>query len=258
MGMDASTQLRELRRFSVADQVASVLRERILAGELRPGTPLLEIPLASSLRVSRNTMREAMKVLSLEGLLTRSVHRGVAVAQLGGRDISEIYQLRRMLELSAVHAAKRPQREHLEQLKNLVEQYEAAARTGEWTSAVAFDLHFHVLLVQFHNNRRLEAFYQKLLRELRVGMVLVDRGMDDPGRLIRVHRKIYRLLAAGELRECAAALAEHLDDSEERINKIVSERASARKGSEHGSLSSSAESEEALARAVEESCQIGR
>ena len=220
--MGASTQLRELRRFSVADEVASVLRERILVGELRPGTPLLEIPLASSLRVSRNTMREAMKVLSLEGLLTRSVHRGVAVAQLTPQDISEIYQLRRMLELSAIHAAKRPSREHLEQLRTVVEQYEIAAEAGDWAGAVGFDLQFHTLLIRFHKNRRLEAFYQKILRELRVAMVLLDRGMHDPSRLIRVHRRIYRLLAAGELRKSAAALAQHLDDSEQRISRIVS------------------------------------
>ena len=58
------------------------LSQRILNGELRPGTPLQEIPLAESLGVSRNTMREATRILSLEGLLKRSIHRGIAVAQL--------------------------------------------------------------------------------------------------------------------------------------------------------------------------------
>lgn len=248
--MATGTQLRELRRFSVADEVARLLRERIFVGELRPGTPLSEIPLASSLRVSRNTMREAMKVLSLEGLLTRSVHRGVAVAQLTPPDISEIYQLRRMLELSAIQAAKRPDREHLDQLRSVVEQYEAAAGAGDWTAAVGFDLQFHTLLIRFHNSRRLEAFYQKILRELRVAMVLVDRGMHDPGRLIRVHRRIYRLLAAGELRKCAAALAAHLEDSEQRISKIVSEHSSSQRRNYLGNLSSSGrKSEPALASA---------
>jgi DNA-binding GntR family transcriptional regulator len=70
----------QIHRVSVADQVASVLRQRILKGELRPGMPLQEVPLAASLGVSRNTMREATRILSLEGLLKRSVHRGVAVS----------------------------------------------------------------------------------------------------------------------------------------------------------------------------------
>src|SRR5713226_3803030 len=91
----------QIHRVSVADQVASILRQRILNGELRPGTPLQEVPLAASLGVSRNTMREATRILSLENLLKRSVHRGVAVSQLSLTDVQEIYQLRRMLEISA-------------------------------------------------------------------------------------------------------------------------------------------------------------
>ena len=231
--MGASPELRELRRISVADQVVGVLRQRILTGEMRPGTPLLEIPLASSLGVSRNTMREALKVLSLEGLLTRSVHRGIAVAELAPQDVREIYHLRRMLELSAVQAAKRPSREHLERLRIQVDQYEAAVRAGDWSSAVASDLQFHSLLIRFHNNRRLESFYQKVLRELRMGMVLVDRGLENPTRLIRVHRGIYQLLAAGKLRQCAAALAQHLEESEAGFSKVISDHASAR-GSQPG------------------------
>src|SRR5207245_7630675 len=77
----------QIHRVSVADQVASILRQRILKGELRPGMPLQEVPLAASLGVSRNTMREAKSILSLEGLLNSSIHRGVAVYQLSLTDV---------------------------------------------------------------------------------------------------------------------------------------------------------------------------
>src|SRR5258707_10330814 len=77
----------QINRVSVADQVATLLRQRILEGEFRPGTQLQELPLASSLGVSRNTMREAIRILSLEGLLRRSLHRGAAVSQLSLRDV---------------------------------------------------------------------------------------------------------------------------------------------------------------------------
>src|ERR1700745_326359 len=96
----------QIHRVSVADQVAAVLRQRILNGELRPGTPLPEVSLSTSLGVSRNTMREATRILSLEGLLRRDIHRGVAVSQLSLKDVQEIYHLRRMLEIPAVLAAK--------------------------------------------------------------------------------------------------------------------------------------------------------
>jgi DNA-binding GntR family transcriptional regulator len=86
---------------------------------------------------------------------------------------------------------------------------------------VGFDLHFHSLLIRFHHNRRLESFYQQVIGELRLGMVLVDRSHDNPGALIPVHRKMYQFLAAGKLKQCAAVLAQHLDDSESRLTRVM-------------------------------------
>src|SRR5690348_16934600 len=170
--MVVQMDLRALHRVSVADQVASVLRQRILNGEFRPGVALQEVPLASSLGVSRNTMREALKVLSLEGLLKRSIHRGVSVAELSLNDLQEIYQLRRMFELSSVAAGKTPSPKLIDELRALVDDFEAAARARDWPRAVGIDLQFHTRLLRFHNNRRLELFYQKVLSELRMGMDL--------------------------------------------------------------------------------------
>jgi DNA-binding GntR family transcriptional regulator len=220
----------QINRVSVADQVAALLRQRILDGEFRPGTQLSEIPLASSLGVSRNTMREAMRILALEGLLRRNLHRGVAVSQLSLRDVEEIYQLRRMLELPAVLLAKRADPEVLKSMGRELERYEQAVRARDWSSAVSHDLHFHALLIRFYGNKRLESFYQKMLGELRVGMVLVDRRHDDPGVLIPVHRKIYQLLSTGKLKQCAAAMEQHLEDSESRLIQVMNAQAAAQEG----------------------------
>jgi len=214
-------QRSQIHRVSVADQVASVLRQQILTGELRPGMPLQEAPLATSLGVSRNTMREATRILSLEGLLKRRIHRGVAVSQLSLKDVQEIYHLRRSLEISAVLAAKSGDSDILLDLRGALDGYERTVRERDWVRAVEFDLQFHALLIRFHHNRRLESFYQKVIGELRMGMVLVDRGHDDPGRLVPVHRKLYQLLENGKLRQCAALLTQHLQDSESRLSRIM-------------------------------------
>ncbi len=215
----------QINRVSVADQVATLLRQRILEGEFRPGTQLQELPLASSLGVSRNTMREAIRILSLEGLLRRTLHRGAAVSQLSAEDAREIYQLRRMLELPAVLAARRPDPDVVQELHGTVEQYEQAVQARNWTRAVNHDLHFHSLLIRFHNNKRLDAFYKNMLGELRVGMVLVDSSHDNPGALIPVHRKMYQCLSTGKLKQCAALLEQHLEDSEARLTRVMSEHA---------------------------------
>jgi len=217
-------ELAEINRISVADQVASILRRRILDGELPPGTALQELPMAASLGVSRNTVREATRILSLEGLLKRSAHRGVAVAQLSLEDVAEIYQLRHILEIPAVLAAKIEDSDVLAEMRTALEGYEEAVEGMDWVRAVRFDLHFHTLLIRFHRNRRLESFYQKLLGELRMGMVLVDLRHDDPGGLVPVHRRIYQLLTRGEINECATLLAQHLRDSESRLTIVMDQR----------------------------------
>lgn len=219
----------QISRVSIADQVASILRRRILDGELTPGTPLQEVPVAASLGVSRNTVREATRILSLEGLLKRSAHRGVRVAQHSLKDIEEIYQIRYLLEIPAVLAAKPPDADIFEEVQCALEGYVQAVREMDWVRAVRFDLHFHALLIRFHRNRRLESFYQKLIGELRMGMVLVDRLHDDPGGLVPAHRRIYELLTAGELRECADLLLQHLRDSESRLLHIMTEQMNKRR-----------------------------
>ncbi len=193
-------ELAEITRISVADQVASILRQRILNGELPPGTALQEISTAASLGVSRNTVREATRILSLEGLLKRSAHRGVSVAQLSLKDVAEIYQVRRLLEIPAVLAAKPDCTDVFSELRGSLEGYEHAVGEVDWV-------------------------YQKLIGELRMGMVLVDRKHDDPGGLVPVHRRIYELLTAGELAECARLIAQHLHDSESRLTQIMGQQA---------------------------------
>jgi len=223
------TAITQINRASIPDQVASILRQRILDGELAPGTPLQEVPVAASLGVSRNTVREATRILTLEGLLKRSAHRGVKVAQLSLKDIEEIYQLRYLLEIPSVLAAKPEEADIFADLREALEGYAKATQEVDWVRAVRYDLHFHSLLIRFQRNRRLESFYQKLIGELRMGMVLVDRLHDDPGRLVPSHRRIYELLSAGQLQECADMLLQHLRDSESRLTHIMNEQATRRR-----------------------------
>lgn len=169
-------------------------------------------------------MREGVRILALEGLLKRNIHRGVVVAQLSLKDVHEIYHLRRMLEIPAVLAAKSKRSEILEELRNSVDQYEKAVRERDWANAVNWDLHMHGCFIRFYGNKRLETFYQKVLGEVRMGMVLVDRSHDDPGGLIPTHRKLYQLLSAGKLKECAAILEQHLDDSEARLVRVMTDQ----------------------------------
>ena len=152
-----SMERSQIHRVSVADQVASVLRQKILNG-VRVLSSAVKVTLGPKGRNVVNlepgfggmTIREATRILSLENLLKRSVHRGVAVSQLSLKDVQEIYHLRRMLEISGVLAAKDNRREVLPELGSAVEGYELAVRERDWLRAVSWQSAARVILSAGH------------------------------------------------------------------------------------------------------------
>src|SRR5690242_2408542 len=78
-----------------AERVADTLRERIASGDLTPGTALREELTAANLRVSRNTLREGIRLLVAEGLLVQKLHKGATVRALTIEEVQDIYIVRR-------------------------------------------------------------------------------------------------------------------------------------------------------------------
>jgi DNA-binding transcriptional regulator YhcF (GntR family) len=93
-----------LARTTTARRVAETLRDHILSGRLAPGTPLRETQLSASLGVSRNTLREALRGLAEQGLVTHRPHHGVVVTDLTEDDVADLYRLRSVVELAALPA----------------------------------------------------------------------------------------------------------------------------------------------------------
>ena len=209
-----------IQKTSTADQVAGLLRERILGGQLRPGMPLREVLLAGSIGVSRNTLREALRILIQEGLVLHTVHRGITVTQLTKQAVADIYQVRRMLELRAVETGK-PDKSQIAGLYEATDRLEEAAKTQDWPGVFESDMLFHGRLVALLGSERLDVFYGNLLSELRLGLVEVDRQSRDVKRSRAAHRRVADLLAAGKRRECARFLAEHLAEAERLVTAVV-------------------------------------
>src|SRR3954453_3061387 len=91
-----------LGRTSTAERVSDILRSRIADGFFPPGTRLSEDSIGSALGVSRNTLREAFRLLTHERLLIHELNRGVFVRVLTVEDVIDIYQVRRLIECAAV------------------------------------------------------------------------------------------------------------------------------------------------------------
>lgn len=208
----------------MVDQVSEMLRSRILNGEIRPGTQLQEVPLAKSLDVSRNTVREAMRTLSAEGLVRYSVHRGVSVADLSAEDIAEIFRVRRMLELAAVeHASGRSENQYTALTDVIIAQKKAIAER-DWPAHIGYDMTFHHLVVRFIGSNRLSQFHWNVLSELRLALAALDRTSRDLSHIPAEHQQILQHLAEGEQERARKLLGQHLGETEKRLIMTLQKR----------------------------------
>jgi DNA-binding GntR family transcriptional regulator len=207
-------------RSSTAERVADVLRELISSGDLPPGTPLREQQLVASFEVSRNTIREAFRLLGRERLVVYQLHRGVAVRELEEHDVHDIYRTRRPLELMAIEYSADAPRESLLALIELVEEAEAAAAAGDWKQVGTLNISFHQHLVELIGSERISAFFRVVDAELRLAFALVEPA-DLYSPFIPRNRKIAELLVAGERRAAAAELTVYLEEAERLIRAGV-------------------------------------
>jgi DNA-binding GntR family transcriptional regulator len=217
-GLDALT----IKRASTAEQVAEALRAMILSGELEQGRALREVGLANTIGVSRNTMREAIRVLAREGLVTHHLHRGAIVTRLTESDVEDIFRVRRTLELAAVEATATASPEDIEGLAEAVDELAAAAAKLDSAAVIDADRRFHERLVGLLGSQRLDRFFDAIQAEMRLCMSIIDRrDLEQGDTLVSEHRDLLALIQSGEVERCAEVMAGHLADSERMLKQIV-------------------------------------
>ncbi|MDT9692362.1 GntR family transcriptional regulator [Streptomyces sp. P9(2023)] len=208
-----------LGRTSTAERVADILRTRIAEGFFPPGTRLSEDSIGGALKVSRNTLREAFRLLTHERLLVHELNRGVFVRVLAVEDVADIYRTRRLVECAVVHGLGEPPFA-VGGLVAAVEEGEAAARGEDWKGVATANIHFHRELVALAGSARTDELMRGVLAELRLAFHVVadPRGLHEPY-LVR-NREILEALLAGERPTAERLLAGYLDDSRTRIVEV--------------------------------------
>lgn len=143
--------------------VADALREAILSGQFKPGDRLPEPQLAEMFGVSRNPIREALKVLSNEGLVEISPRKGARVPLMSSDELNEIIELRAELEgISARNAARHLRDESRRALQALLDEGHGAARRGDIAELQIVNDRFHAQLGEAAHNRYLAEFMRSL------------------------------------------------------------------------------------------------
>ncbi|MEU8887585.1 GntR family transcriptional regulator [Streptomyces sp. NPDC048442] len=206
--------------------MASSLRDRIADAGLKPGEQLPEAALAQAYGVSRNTVREAFRLLVHERLVVHEFNRGVFVRVPGPADITDIYAVRFALETAGVRAAGPAAPRLVADVLRAVEDGENAAATGDWPHVADAGIHFHRALAALAGSPRTDSYMSAILAELR----LVFQAMPSPAHLhepfVGRNRVIAEQVRDGELLAAEAELRSYLADSRQLILDTLATQAS--------------------------------
>ena len=196
---------------SLHDEVAAKLRERIFSGELAPGSFVDEPALCTELSISRTPLREALKVLTAEGLLRHEPRRGCFVSQITEQDLDEIFPVIALLEgRCAFEAARNATDADLTALEQLHDRLQRSAKAKRITEYYETNFAIHEAIIVLANNRWLAQVIGDLRKIVKLARL---QQLHAPGRLeqsLSEHMAVYAALKARDAEGAEAAMRTHL------------------------------------------------
>ena len=207
---------------SLHDEVATQLRERIFAGELLPGTFLDEVQLAQQLSISRTPLREALKVLTAEGLVRHEPRRGCFVNEVTEQDLDEIFPVIGLLEgRCAYEAAQNASDADIATLEALHQQLARHARARRINGYYEANFAIHEAIIRLAGNRWLAGVIADLRKILRLARL---QQLHAPGRLdqsLSEHLAVFAALKARDADGAEAAMRTHLQRQREALRELA-------------------------------------
>ena len=196
---------------SLHDEVAAKLRERIFSGGLAPGSFVDEPALCAELSISRTPLREALKVLTAEGLLRHEPRRGCFVSEVTERDLDEIFPVIALLEgRCAFEAANNATDADLAALEQLHDRLNRSAQARRITDYYEANFAIHEAIITLANNRWLAQVIGDLRKIVKLARL---QQLHAPGRLdqsLSEHMAVYAALKARDAEGAEAAMRTHL------------------------------------------------
>lgn len=220
MGSDFQIQMNEF--LPLRDVVFNTLRQAILTGELKPGERLMEIHLANKLGVSRTPIREAIRKLELEGLVTMIPRRGAEVAQITEKSMSDVLEVRRAVDALCVElACERIREEELEALKHACDKFEEAVESGDVKKIAQADVALHDIIVRATGNQRLVQLVNTLSEQMYRYRFEYIKDVSQHRSLVEEHRVIYESILKKDKQTASEAAKLHIDNQEKTIIKQI-------------------------------------
>ena len=207
---------------SLHQEVAAQLRERIFAGELAPGAFLDEVALAAQLKISRTPLREALKVLTAEGLVRHEPRRGCFVNQVTAKDLDEIFPVIALLEGRCAHeAALHASDADLRALQVLHDKLGRHARARRINDYYGVNFEIHEAIIALADNRWLAQVIGDLRKIVKLARL---QQLHAPGRLdqsLAEHLAVFAALKARDAEGAEAAMRTHLTRQRTALRELV-------------------------------------
>jgi len=207
--------------YSLREKIFHKLRQDILNGKYRSGDNLVELKLAEEMGVSRTPVREAIRQLELEGLVTSIPNKGVIVEGISKKDIEDIYAIRESLEgLAARWAIERIDKDQLKELEDICELMEFYTEKGDLDQVGDLNSRFHDLIFEATKSKPLKQIltdFQYYVKTIRLA------SLKSPGRAkhsLEEHNKIVEAFKNKDLDGGAKALVEHIKNSKKNLARI--------------------------------------
>lgn len=208
----ATAPLLGLEKKSLREQALSALRAAITSGELEPGRHLVETELSDMLQISRGTLREALRQLEQEGLLSAGPRGRLSVRHLDQKDIRDIYAVRAALEsLAALTLCELPERQHVTESLHRAIEAMAAAASGSVKDQIESDLEFHRTLCRLTGNETLLHSWESLEGSIRMSIMFagLEKGVSNMS--VDRHKDIVAAIGTGDANLARKTILEHMD-----------------------------------------------
>lgn len=213
-----------LQRASTAEVVAETLVRLIVTRVLKSGEPLRESSLARDLGISRNSLREGIRLLEQSRLVEYQMHRGAIVSTPNVENLNDLYITR--LHLESLAAQQTPTPEQLAGIDRAFAALEEASKTQESDRIIHADLGLHQAIVDILGSERISDFYRQIGKELIFYFTVIsyaDNEFLNPDDFILARHKALRdALHSGDSEQATRLVREHIIENWERIKEILS------------------------------------
>jgi DNA-binding GntR family transcriptional regulator len=204
--------LSNLDRSTLRERALEALRSAITSGQYRPGDHLGEVELATNLGISRGTVREALRHLQQEGLVTASNRNMLRVSTISPRDVRELFRVRAALEgLAISEIIASPQRKKaVRTLREALSRLADTDEAGDFTTRLEADLGFHLQLCELSGNAMLVEAWRYLEGRIRVTIMNCE-SVDTPSMMARTrHAPIVDAIERGDVAAALRVVEEHM------------------------------------------------